>query len=34
MPEPPKGGVPFELSMPDKLEALFAEAGLTNIVSG
>jgi len=34
MPEPPKGGGPFELSMPDKLEALFAEAGLTNIDSG
>lgn len=34
MPEPPKGGGPFELSMPDKLEALFAEAGLTNIESG
>jgi len=34
MPEPPKGGGPFELSMPDKLEALFAEAGLTDITSG
>ncbi len=34
MPEPPKGGGPFELSMPDKLEALFAEAGLTDIASG
>jgi SAM-dependent methyltransferase len=34
MPEPPKGGGPFELSMPGKLEALFAEAGLTNISSG
>jgi ubiquinone/menaquinone biosynthesis C-methylase UbiE len=34
MPEPPKGGGPFELSMPDKLESLFAEAGLTNIESG
>ena len=33
MPEPPKGGGPFELSMPDKLETLFAEAGLTNIES-
>lgn len=33
MPEPPKGGGPFELSMPDKLEALFAEAGLKNIES-
>ena len=34
MPEPPKGGGPFELSMPDKLEGLFAKAGLTNIQSG
>ena len=34
MPEPPKGGGPFELSMPDKLESLFAEAGLENIKSG
>ncbi|RLD86108.1 MAG: hypothetical protein DRJ07_01580 [Bacteroidetes bacterium] len=34
MPEPPKGGGPFELSMPDKLEALFVEAGLINIESG
>lgn len=34
MPEPPKGGGPFELSMPDKLEALFAEAGLSDIKSG
>lgn len=34
MPEPPKGGGPFELSEPDKLEALFAETGLTNIDSG
>ncbi len=34
MPEPPKGGGPFELSMPDKLESLFAEAGLDNIKSG
>jgi len=34
MPEPPKGGGPFELSMPDKLEALFAEADLTNLESG
>jgi len=33
IPEPPKGGGPFELSMPDKLEALFAEAGLTIIES-
>jgi SAM-dependent methyltransferase len=34
IPEPPKGGGPFELSMPDKLEALFAEAGLINIAAG
>jgi len=34
MPEPPKGGGPFELSMPDKLENLFVEAGLVNIKSG
>jgi len=34
MPEPPKGGGPFELSMPGKLEDLFAEADLTNIQSG
>jgi SAM-dependent methyltransferase len=34
MPEPPKGGGPFELSMPNKLETLFADAGLTNIESG
>tara|TARA_R110000787_G_scaffold117879_5_gene228584 strand:- start:588 stop:1370 length:783 start_codon:yes stop_codon:yes gene_type:complete len=34
MPEPPKGGGPFELSMPGKLESLFAEAGLKNIKSG
>ena len=34
MPEPPKGGGPFELSMPGKLEDLFAEADLTNIDSG
>lgn len=34
MPEPPKGGGPFELSMPNKLEDLFSEAGLTNITSG
>jgi SAM-dependent methyltransferase len=33
MPEPPKGGGPFELSMPDKLESLFAEAGLNIIQS-
>jgi SAM-dependent methyltransferase len=34
MPEPPKGGGPFELSMPGKLENLFAEADLINIDSG
>jgi len=34
MPEPPKGGGPFELSMPGKLEDLFNEADLTNIHSG
>jgi len=34
MPEPPKGGGPFELSMSDKLESLFVEAGLENIKSG
>jgi SAM-dependent methyltransferase len=34
MPEPPKGGGPFELSMPNKLESLFAEAGLENIKFG
>ncbi len=34
MPEPPKGGGPFELSMPGKLEALFADASLINIESG
>ncbi len=34
MPKPPKGGGPFELSMQDKLESLFAEAGLENIKSG
>jgi len=33
MPEPPKGGGPFELSMPGKLEDLFTEAGLTNLKS-
>ena len=33
MPEPPKGGGPFELSGPNKLESLFNEAGLTNIES-
>jgi len=31
MPEPPKGGGPFELSMPDVLENLFVDAGLNNI---
>ncbi len=31
MPESPKGGGPFELSMPGVLEGLFAEAGLINI---
>ncbi|AWW00154.1 class I SAM-dependent methyltransferase [Arcticibacterium luteifluviistationis] len=34
MPEPPKGGGPFELSVSNKLASLFAEAGLTNIASG
>ena len=34
MPEPPKGGGPFELSMSGKLEGLFAEAGLVNIKTG
>lgn len=34
MPEPPAGVGPFELSMPDKLESLFVEAGLRNIKSG
>ena len=34
MPKPPTGGGPFELSMPTKLEALFAEAGLNKIKSG
>lgn len=33
MPEPPKGGGPFELSMPGVLEELFVEAGLTNITT-
>lgn len=33
MPEPPKGGGPFELSAPGKLEDLFTEAGLTNLKS-
>jgi len=34
MPDPPKGGGPFELSMPNKLESLFDEVGLVNIKSG
>ena len=34
MPEPPKGGGPFELSGPNKLESLFNEAGLTNLETG
>ena len=34
MPEPPRGGGPFELSMPGKLEDLFAEADLSNIDTG
>jgi len=34
MPEPPKGGGPFELSGPNKLESLFNEAGLTKLESG
>jgi SAM-dependent methyltransferase len=33
MPEPPKSGGPFKLSMPGKLEELFAEAGLTVLES-
>ena len=33
MPEPPKGGGPFELSMPGKLEELFREAGLSDLNS-
>ena len=33
MPEPPKGGGPFELSMPGILEELFVEAGLSNITT-
>ncbi len=33
MPEPPKSGGPFKLSMPGKLEGLFAEAGLTVLES-
>jgi len=34
MPEPPKGGGPFELSGPNRLESLFNEAGLTKLESG
>ena len=34
MPNPPKGGGPFELSAPGKFEALFAQAGLEVIASG
>jgi hypothetical protein len=34
LPEPPPGAGPFELSMPGKLESLFAEAGLQVIKSG
>ena len=34
IPEPPKRGGPFELSMLNKLESLFYEAGLTNSKSG
>lgn len=34
MPKPPEGGGPFELSTPGKLEELFTEAGLTNLMSG
>ena len=34
MPEPLKGGGPFELSGPNMLESLFNEAGLTNLESG
>lgn len=33
MPKPAKGGGPFELSLPGKLEGLFTEAGLMNIKS-
>lgn len=32
--DPPKGGGPFELYMPHKLESLFWEVGLTNLDSG
>ncbi|NOX19446.1 MAG: class I SAM-dependent methyltransferase [Chlorobi bacterium] len=34
MPESPKGGGPFEFSLPGKLEGLFAEENLTNIKTG
>jgi SAM-dependent methyltransferase len=34
MPEPPKGGGPFELSMDGVLEGLFTESGMTNITTG
>lgn len=34
MPGPPKGGGPFELSVPGKLEELFTEAGLNVVESG
>ncbi len=34
LPEPPKGGGPFELSVPGKLEALFEEAGLKVVKQG
>ncbi len=34
MPGPPKGGGPFDLSVPGKLESLFTEAGLDVIASG
>jgi len=34
MPEPPKGGGPFELSGPNTLESLFNEVGLTDLESG
>ena len=34
LPEPPSGGGPFELSMPGKLESLFAQAGLKILNSG
>jgi SAM-dependent methyltransferase len=34
MPEPPSGGGPFSLSMPDTLEGLFRDAGLNVLESG